>query len=173
MQTALDGFGLVRSGVQRQLHSAFLNAVCPFIYKEAMAQNSDRILAENGWQDFRLQTMAMTPRRFGKTTSVSMFAAACCLLIPNMEIVIFSTGRRASKLLLDQILAMIQKYKDLNGCDVNDASATVIKSNQVGCGARVRHRRLSDPVMQETVWLRGRGGDDVRKCSSFPGRAAS
>ena len=48
-------------------------------HKEAMAQNSDRILAENGWQDFRLQTMAMTPRRFGKTTSVSMFAAACCL----------------------------------------------------------------------------------------------
>lgn len=65
LNKSLDRFGYVRSKVQRQLHNAFLNAVAPFIYGPELALSSDRILAENNWRDFRLQTLALTPRRFG------------------------------------------------------------------------------------------------------------
>jgi hypothetical protein len=65
----LDRFGMIRSKVQRELHQAFLNAIAGFIYGPELQLNSDRILAENGWTDFKLQTMAMTPRRFGATSA--------------------------------------------------------------------------------------------------------
>lgn len=65
LNKSLDRFGYVRSKVQRQLHNAFLNAVAPFIYGDELQLSSDRILAENNWSDFRLQTLALTPRRFG------------------------------------------------------------------------------------------------------------
>lgn len=75
LNAALDKFGYARSKVQRQLHHSFLNAVCPFIYGDELQLCSDRVLAEHSWTDWRLQTLALTPRRFGKTTAVSMFCA--------------------------------------------------------------------------------------------------
>ena len=119
LNAALDKFGYARSKVQRQLHHAFLNAVTPFIYGDELQLCSDRVLAENDWSDWRLQTLALTPRRFGKTTgthylsrrfllinpfsAVSMFCAACCLCVPEFQIAVFSTGRRASQMLLEQV----------------------------------------------------------------------
>ncbi len=37
-----------------------------------------------------------TPRQFGKSTAISIFAAACLYCIPGIEIAIFSTGKRIS-----------------------------------------------------------------------------
>jgi hypothetical protein len=159
LNKSLDRFGYVRSKVQRQLHNAFLNAVAPFVYGDELQISSDRILAENNWTDWRLQTLALTPRRFGmllsaqqrlcahavcimpgKTTAVSMFCAACCLCVPDMVIAVFSTGRRASQMLLEQVLSMIRAYQE------NDPACTVkvVKSNM------------------ESVWLKSQNGD-IRK----------
>jgi hypothetical protein len=55
----------------------------------------------------RQQFMAITPRRFGKTTAVSMFVAAFALAVPGTQTAIFSTSRRASSLLLQQIKSML------------------------------------------------------------------
>ena len=40
--------------------------------------------------------MAITPRRFGKTTAVAMFCAAFALAVPGSVTAIFSTGRRVN-----------------------------------------------------------------------------
>ena len=65
INVALDRFGMVRSKTQRELHNAFLNSICPYLFGKDLAMCADRILAECGWTDFRMQTLAMTPRRFG------------------------------------------------------------------------------------------------------------
>ena len=80
-----------------------------------------------------------------------MFCAAVVLHIPNFEVAVFSTGRRASQLLLDQVLRMIRRYKEINSME--EAGGRIIKCNQ------------------ETVWMSGPGSDDIRKLSSFPGKA--
>ena len=77
LNAALDKFGYARSKVQRQLHHAFLNAVTPFIYGDELQLCSDRVLAENDWSDWRLQTLALTPRRFGKTTGTHCRGKRC------------------------------------------------------------------------------------------------
>ena len=77
LKSALDCFGYTRSKVQRQLHHAFLNAVCSYIYGDELQLCSDRVLNENNWQDFRLQTLALTPRRFGKTTGARVRVTRC------------------------------------------------------------------------------------------------
>ena len=46
-------------------------------------------------------------RVYSKTTAVSMFVAAFALAVPGSQTAIFSTGRRASSLLLQQIKSMM------------------------------------------------------------------
>ena len=49
-----------------------------------------------------------TPRRFGKTISVSMFAAAMMVACPNMELSIYSTCKRISQKLLRNIVKFME-----------------------------------------------------------------
>ena len=37
----------------------------------------------NGFDNLKQQVLCLTPRRFGKTTSVAMFVAAYALSVPN------------------------------------------------------------------------------------------
>lgn len=92
---------------------------------------------------FLLQFMAITPRRFGKTTAVAMFVAAFALAVPGTTTAIFSTGRRASNLLLQQVKGMLL-------C-IPGADAKIVSSNV------------------ETIHLAD--GGNLSKISSFPGMA--
>lgn len=47
--------------------------------------------------------MIVTPRRFGKTFSVAQYVAAFTAAVHGKEVAIFSTGRRASKKMLDLV----------------------------------------------------------------------
>ena len=82
-------------------------------------------------------------RRFGKTTAVSMFVAAFALCVPGSVTAIFSTGRRASNLLLQQIKAMVS-------C-IPGAEKQIVSSNV------------------ETLVIQS--GEKLSKISSFPGKA--
>lgn len=48
-----------------------------------------------------------TPRRFGKTISVSMFAAAIMFACPSMELSIYSTCKRISQKLLRNVIMFL------------------------------------------------------------------
>ena len=73
-----------------------------------------------------------------------MFVAAFALAVPGTVTAIFSTGRRASNLLLQQIKGMITV--------IPGAEAQIIASNV------------------ETISING-GGGLISKISSFPGKA--
>ena len=168
LERILDSFeGFKRSEAQKDFHLAFITAVLPHIYGPAdFERYGDRIKRERGvdemqqevlvrkeaaspWESLpRLSECAQVccPRRFGKTTAVSMFVAAMLYCVPDTWISCFSTGQRASTTLLDQAARFFNTLPR--------AKDKILKKNQ------------------EQFFTRGVDGSDVRRFHSFPSSVA-
>lgn len=105
--------GWNRSFHQREFHDHFIRACARIFWKTekpgAFARDHQRILESNGWSSLRQEVLISTPRRFGKTISVSMFAAAMLYSTPNLEMSIYSTCKRISQ----KLLRNVYKFLDL------------------------------------------------------------
>lgn len=86
--------GWQRSAMQKMFHRNFTQAVCLHLYRDDPDIDMGKIMKMNQFDNLKQQVLCLTPRRFGKTTSVAMFVAAYCLTVPRSEQCIFSTGRR-------------------------------------------------------------------------------
>lgn len=130
-----------RSKMQVMFHKNFLQAVCLHLYRDDVDVDMSRIMRMNGFDNLKQQVLCLTPRRFGKSTSVAMFVASYALSVPKSEQCIFSTGRRASQKLLELIRDMIiaGKYRDM-----------FLKCNA------------------ETMLVKGDSELDIRKVHSYP-----
>lgn len=104
IRKTLNSMGLRRSHFQKLFHDHFIRACLPIIYQDDWELSSERVMRELGIEEIRPEFMVITPRRFGKTYSVAMFAAAMLLHVPGVKIAVFSTGRRASSGLMSEIL---------------------------------------------------------------------
>ena len=92
----LDTRGWRRSAQQRKFHEAFLRACVRAIFKDCFEEVEDYICEQNDWENVsRQEVLIVTPRRFGKTTSVALYCAAYVCCVPKCEIGIFSTCLRA------------------------------------------------------------------------------
>ena len=90
-----------------------------------------------------------TPRRFGKTISVSMFAAAIMFSAPGIEMSIYSTCKRISQKLLRNIV----KFMDLIYVELGIPPFKVARMNS------------------EEVHISGpEGRDDLRVVNSYPSK---
>ena len=101
---AIDRRGWLRSFHQRLFHDNFIRACARIFWKRephgVFAKDHQRILEVNGWDHLAQEVLVSTPRRFGKTISVSMFAAAMLYSCRNLEMSIYSTCKvRAPKVL--------------------------------------------------------------------------
>ncbi len=124
------------------------------LYRSDGAQaDMSAIMEREGWADLQQQVCCLTPRRFGKTTAVAMFAAALGMTVPTIEIAIFSTGRRASSKLLEQIGELVLNNNPEIADGLHDLS--VAKNN---C---------------ESFWLRHATatGHTLAKINSYPSAA--
>ena len=110
---ALDRRGWDRSFHQRLFHEEYLKSCARIFFKRdgpgAFANAHSRILEVNSWESTPQEILVSTPRRFGKTISVSMFAAAMMFACPSMELSIYSTCKRISQ----KLLRNIEKFLDL------------------------------------------------------------
>ncbi|KAK3263902.1 hypothetical protein CYMTET_14290 [Cymbomonas tetramitiformis] len=139
----LDVMGLERTTSQKTFHKAFLRATLAHIYGSAdFERHRTRILSRYGISAPQYEVLIVTPRRWGKTTSVGMFVAAPLLSTPEMWVSIFSTGQRASSGLLDMVYKMV--------CAVPGGSARVARKNQ------------------EQLFIKGDEVSDVRRLYSYP-----
>ena len=135
-------YGVKRSKHQKQFHEAFLGACARRIYKNEYKANYMRIMEENNWDEIKQEVLVCCPRRFGKTYAVNMFIAAVLWCVPEIEVLVFSPGKRQSVMILECVKKML-KMLDASG-------SRIIKSNQ------------------ELLWVKGRNKDDIRKLSAFP-----
>ena len=105
----LDELGFKRSKGQRTFHRAFMASCIRKIYGRDVYRNLEKVLREYELDDLRADVIVLSPRRWGKTMGVALFAAAYLCSQPGAEISIYSTGRRASKKLLALIWSMVVK----------------------------------------------------------------
>ena len=104
----VQGQEVHRSSQQREFHEAFIAALARYIYPpDEYKVNATRILTENGWESTKQEVAISCPRRFGKSYSVSMFAAACLAAVPSISIAIFSPSKKQSIWLKETIEAFM------------------------------------------------------------------
>lgn len=150
---ALDQGGWKRSYHQRMFHEAYIAACARPFWKidppGSFARAHQKILDINSWENLAQEILISTPRRFGKTISVSMFAAALMFACAGCEVSIYSTCKRISTKLLRNVVMFLGIIYDVLRCD----HLKVIRSNQ------------------EEVHLQGdEGYKDVRIIQSYPSK---
>jgi len=150
----LDSKGWKRSFHQRLFHDDFLKACTRIFWKlepaGTFARQHLEILQRNNWTHISQEVLVSTPRRFGKTISVSMFAAAMLYSAPNVEISIYSTCKRISQKLLRNVQKFFSVICD---DDVSTSGFSVTRSN-----------------MEEMVLKGPIGIHDVRVVNSYPSK---
>ena len=150
---ALDRSGWNRSFHQRLFHEEYLKSCTRIFFKRdgpgAFAKAHNRILEINSWDSTPQEILVSTPRRFGKTISVSMFAAAMLFACPNMELSIYSTCKRISQKLLRNVV----RFLEIVFAELNVQPYKFIRLNQ------------------EEVHLGGNEGQgDIRVINSYPSK---
>jgi len=153
---ALDRRGWDRSFHQRLFHEEYLKSCARIFFKRdgpgSFAKYHNRLLELNSWDSTPQEILVSTPRRFGKTISVSMFAAAMMFSCPNLELSIYSTCKRISQKLLRNIV----RFLDIIYLELNVPKHKVLRMNS------------------EEVHVQGNEGHgDVRVINSYPSKIGS
>lgn len=93
----LEAFGM-RSEDQKLFHNMFIEASLPHIYggPTAWPQVAERVMERMKIAKIQSEVFVLTPRRWGKTTSVAMFVAAVMLNVPGIKVAVYSTAKRTS-----------------------------------------------------------------------------
>jgi hypothetical protein len=153
---ALDSAGWQRSFHQRLFHDHFLRACARVFWKVEpggeFARDHQRILEANGWDHLHQEVLVSTPRRFGKTISISMFSAALVFSCPDLKLSIYSTCKRISQMLLQNIQMFLRLIYEV-------LKAPRLKVVRANC---------------EEIFLQGNDGlQDLRVCRSFPSKVGA
>jgi hypothetical protein len=151
----MDRQGWERSYFQKKFHDAFLQAAVRVFWKKEgqgqFARDHQKILEMYGWDHLAQEILISTPRRFGKTISVSMFCAAILFGARAIELSIYSTCKRISQ----KLLRNVRKFLDMIFEDLGIPGFKVIRENQ-----------------EEMVLQGPEGKDDIRICNSYPSRVS-
>ena len=150
----LDENGWRRSYHQRLFHDDFIRACARIFWKREAAGKFSReqceILRRNNWSHIQQEVLISTPRRFGKTISVSMFGAAMLYSAPGVEISIYATCKRISQKLLRNV---VKFFELICKNDMKGAGFTTVRSN-----------------MEELVVRSTQDPTDVRIINSYPSK---
>lgn len=150
---AIDRGGWERSFHQRQFHDHFLRACARVFWKTEphgeFARCHQAVLETNGWDHLAQEILVSTPRRFGKTISVSMFAAAMVFSAPGVEVSIYSTCKRISQ----KLLRNIAKFLDI-----------------IYRGLNIEPYKIDRANMEEIVLVGPESATDMRIVNSYPSK---
>jgi hypothetical protein len=150
---ALDRKGWKRSFHQRQFHDQFIRASARIFWKTEregqFQRDHKKILELNGWDSLPQELLVSTPRRFGKTISVSMFAAAMIYAAARVEVSIYSTCKRISQ----KLLRNIWKFVELIFDELGEPMYKIVRMN-----------------MEEVVLKGPEGQQDIRVVNSYPSK---
>lgn len=100
---------LYRSPGQIEFHQMFLATCLRIIYGNDYEKERHRVMIKYGFESKKQQALICAPRRFGKTFSVSFFAIVVAIILPDIEISIFSPGKRQSVALMNHIYTFMKK----------------------------------------------------------------
>jgi len=149
----MDRTGWLRSYHQRVFHDHFIRACSRVFFKSdppgTFARAHQVLLELNSWDNLSQEVLISTPRRFGKTIAVSMFAAAMIYSAAQVELSIYSTCKRISQKLLRNVCKFLNLIYEAG----KKTPMHVIRSN-----------------MEELVVLGPEGSQDIRVVNSYPSK---
>lgn len=99
---------LYRSPGQKEFHHMFLSTCLRIIYADDYEKERHRVMAKYKFESKKQQALICAPRRFGKTFAVSFFAIVVAIVLPEIEISIFSPGKRQSVALMNHIFSFMK-----------------------------------------------------------------
>ncbi len=141
LDNALDiAYGWDRTESQSQFCRAYLIAALPKIYGKDWERHSARVMARFNVRQVKQLVLGMTPRRWGKTIVVALFCAVLLLCVPGLHISTFSTGKRASGLLMGEVRRLMS--------GIPGANERIVRSNAESFN--VATGRLQDGVSQHS-----------------------
>lgn len=82
---------------QARFFRSYAFACAPLIFGDSWETEYLDFYRKYGINRVRQQVLDITPRRFGKTWIIAMFALSLIWVVPNLKICIFSTNQRTSK----------------------------------------------------------------------------
>lgn len=103
-----------RSTGQKDFHQMFLATCLRVIYGDDYAKERHRVMVKYGFKSKKQQALICAPRRFGKTFSVAFFTVVIGIILPEVEISIFSPGKRQSVALMNHIYTFVKKLDQLD-----------------------------------------------------------
>lgn len=103
----LDEIGYRRSKQQIEFHTAFLGSMVQQIFGADLNKYLNEILEALGLKELNKDIAVCCPRRFGKSTSVALFAAAMIFTQGDIDFVIYSIAMRTSRMLTARIYQMV------------------------------------------------------------------
>ena len=133
-----------RYEVQKILHDKFVNVILRVVFKDLLDKYPDQIREILHIDDFTQEVIVTAPRRFGKTWAVAMIVAVLLVVLPNIRVAVFSTGKRASQALMQ----MVKQYLKGNPFNLND--------------------KLFQYDREDQIWMKY-GTNDTRKFYAYPG----
>lgn len=144
---------------QKKIIRGMVGSIIPAIFRNEPPANAHRAALAYGIESVKCRFMVITPRRCGKTISVSMFVCAYMLSCPDSVTCVFSVGKRASGMLMNNVKQMVDKILDdpSYGC-----KGTIVTSNAETlevCVDGTLRRMHAYPG--STTTLRGVGGNLV------------
>lgn len=90
----------------------FLSTCLRIIYGDDYERERHRVMAKYGFKSKKQQSIICAPRRFGKTFSVAFFTVVVAIVLPDIEISIFSPGKRQSVALMNHIFTFMKKLNE-------------------------------------------------------------
>lgn len=105
-----DGAMFCLRADQQKMVAHMIAACLPRIFKTTLDSNKDRIMKMLGINEINEQLLCITARRVGKTTCVAFFCAIMLIVMPTLEISVFSTGARAAL----NVMKMIETFLHMN-----------------------------------------------------------
>lgn len=140
---------------------ACLFATLPKIYGTSeWATHHVRVLEDWGKDSIDYFLMMITARRMGKTFSMSMFNAALALVVPGLVIAVYSTGRRASRMLKEQVEKLVLMTGEAN-------AKRIVQSNQEELF--IAHKAMSDNSTKRSLEAQNlRMDPSTTKLNSYP-----
>lgn len=123
-----EGMGVTWGPEQNDVFKIFTQSCLPLIYGDAWDEERARVLQEQGLEEENMFTLISMPRRHGKTFVTSGTAAALFLMVPNIKIAIFSTCKRTSQMMMQEIEDKIERAFNA-GTHVKRSDYNIISKN--------------------------------------------
>lgn len=127
---------LYRPPHQVDFHLYFLSACLRLIYQDSYKENRHRVMAKYKLESRKQQILICCPRRYGKTWATAYFAAVMAIVVPGIEISIFSPGKRQSCYLVGIVKQYINDLRE-NDRLMNDNTEKILVRSLSGKVSKV------------------------------------